>query len=109
MKSILLALILTSTDASSINEELIKIVADKSESSMQSLRDILNPQNGVDPNYLSSTGESALHISCIWGNPNKVRALLEAGANPNYRAAMSQSSLDMTPLMVRVRGVYKMH
>jgi hypothetical protein len=45
----------------------------------------------------TESGESSLHLSCIYGDAIKVKHLLLAGANPNHRAS-SPESLDMTPL-----------
>lgn len=43
-------------------------------------------------------GESLLHLACIWGNTQKIKALLAAGADPNARSSKLTSGLDMTPL-----------
>ena len=55
-------------------------------------------RNGANPNVATEDGESALHLACIWGGGDKIRVLLDAGADPNYRSSQKASSLDMTPL-----------
>jgi len=61
----------------------------------------------VAANYASAdTGETALHVACIWGNARVVDALLKAGADPNIRASLVDASLDMTPLTWCAYGGY---
>ena len=77
--------------------ELLKYTADmKDESAIGTMADLL--LQGVDANIRSDDGESVLHLSCIWGNPMKIKLLLESGANPNARANQTPGSLNMTPL-----------
>ena len=55
-------------------------------------------EKGANANWKTSEGESVLHLACIWGGAERIRILLNAGADPNYRASKVPSSLDMTPL-----------
>jgi ankyrin repeat protein len=61
---------------------------------------VLATQAGASPNAKSADGETALHLACIWGQPEAIRLLLAAGAKPNMRAT-AEKSLEMTPLTVR--------
>ncbi len=40
-------------------------------------------ENGIDVNYIASTGETALHLACQYQHADIVHYLLMAGANPN--------------------------
>lgn len=83
--------------------KLLQLSADmKDVTSVNDMLDLL--LQGVNPNVSSDDGESALHLACIWNSPQKVKLLLEYGANPNYRANKNPSSLNMTPLTWCVYG-----
>ncbi|KNC73595.1 hypothetical protein SARC_13846 [Sphaeroforma arctica JP610] len=84
---------------------LIDLCADETPASTAKLVDAIataKADKNTDLNTLVNTqtdiGESLLHLACIWGDPIKVKALLEAGADPNFRANKQRSSLEMTPL-----------
>merc|ERR1719215_678951 len=54
--------------------------------------------DGADVNSATEhEGETMLHLACVWGKAEVVKALLAAGANPNVRA-WGDISLRMTPL-----------
>ena len=52
---------------------------------------------GAKATAASDMGESALHLSCIYGHAKVIDVLLSNGAKPNVRAT-AEKSLQMTPL-----------
>ena len=81
--------------SSDLNKDLIAACAEGKDN-VDEIRGLI--EKGADANTLTSEGESVLHLVCIWGGAERVRMLLDAGADPNYRASKVPSSLDMTPL-----------
>ena len=79
--------------------------AAKSAESVQNLIAILSDDPGA-ASLVTDSGESLLHLACIYGDHHKIEALLKAGADPNYRASKLQASLDMTPLTWCCYGGY---
>ena len=56
-------------------------------------------QNGCDPKIIDNTGNSPLHVACIKGNLDVVKALISHGAD--------QNSLDIdndTPITLAVKN-----
>ena len=76
--------------------EFYKVAASETDDSNR-LEDLIS-DGWVTVNKLTGGGESALHLACIYGAPNKIASLLKAGADPNYRAKKFPSQLQMTPL-----------
>ena len=58
---------------------------------------------GVNPNFRTSAGQTALHIAAMWGNLNAVNALIAAGADLNPQNWIERNYLGYiggTPLHV---------
>ena len=81
--------------ASKIDRDLISACAEGKDN-VDEIRSLID--KGADVNARTEEGESVLHLACIWGGADRIRMLLNAGANPNFRASKVASSLDMTPL-----------
>ena len=80
-----------------LNQVLFDAASSESEESLDTLRHAISERGG-DANARTHEGESVLHLACIYGDVEKVKLLLEYGADPNYRASLFSTSLDMTPL-----------
>ena len=80
-----------------LNQVLFEAASSESEESINTLRHAI-AERGGDANARTNEGESVLHLACIRGDVEKVKLLLEYGADPNYRASKYAASLDMTPL-----------
>ena len=81
--------------SSDLNKDLIAACAEGKDN-VDEIRGLI--EKGANANTLTNEGESVLHLVCIWGGAERVRTLLDAGADPNYRASKVPSSLDMTPM-----------
>ena len=81
--------------SSDLNMDLIAACAEGKDN-VDEIRGLI--EKGANANWKTSEGESVLHLACIWGGAERIRILLNAGADPNYRASKVPSSLDMTPL-----------
>lgn len=97
-------LLISISVAYGLNSELIINCGKDADDSADNVQSLL--ARGADANALTSDGESVLHLACIYGDPKKVEHLLNAGANPNYRAEKNPTSLSMTPLSWCVYGGY---
>jgi ankyrin repeat protein len=84
--------------------EFFHAAADSKEDSAKTLQKLID--SGTDVNALTDDGESALHLACIYGNAAKIKALLKAGADPNFQATKRAAALDMTALTWCVYPAY---
>ena len=80
-----------------LDQVLFEAASSESEESTDTLRHAITERGG-DANAHTHEGESVLHLACIRGNVEKIKLLLEYGAEPNFRASRYAASLDMTPL-----------
>ena len=80
-----------------LDQVLFEAASSESEESRDTLMHAITERDG-DANAHTHEGESVLHLACIRGDVEKVKLLLEYGADPNYRASKYPASLDMTPL-----------
>lgn len=61
-------------------------------------------RDGGDPDAISKSGESLLHIASKFGKINAVKALLRTGANPDVQDKNGRTPLDVakTPAIKKV-------
>ena len=94
--------VISAVIAVDINDKLHVAVGKNSPQSLNEVDALV--QEGADVHSLTVDGESALHLACIYGHPNKVQYLLDKGVDPNRRNIKHKSSLFMTPLSWCVYG-----
>ena len=94
----------TTATPTALDQRLLAALGERSAKSLEATLSALAA--GANAHVLSAEGETTLHVACIYGDAGKVRALLEAGADPNARASRTPSQLDMTPLTWCAYGGY---
>jgi hypothetical protein len=88
-----------------LTKQMVDFVTVRGEESTAALADLIR-RGGSGKAVIEKGGESLLHLACIYDNPEKVKLLLQAGADPNYRANRDIHLLEMTALSWCVYGGY---